>query len=186
MIFCCNIIQKKHPQDLLLFNLVNSLTSFQHISLSFHDPINSKCIQLSPYLDIHIYIFFYPFQYKIGCEHISKMKYSVKYCNFSYGTCRGQYVQSLEAISARAWVPSTFRQTTLAAGQHGRWRHDSGRGHFTHPFVEFLDLLLLRGLESLHLHHMSEKEGEGQEVNNKTEVLKLENNVNRLSKYTRY
>ncbi len=107
-------------------------------------------------------------------------------CNFSYGTCRGQYVQSLEAISARAWVPSTFRQTTLAAGQHGRWRHDSGRGHFTHPFVEFLDLLLLRGLESLHLHHMSEKEGEGQEVNNKTEVLKLENNVNRLSKYTRY
>lgn len=63
-----------------------------------------------------------------------------KRCNFTYGTCRWQYVQSLQAISARAGVPSALRQAALATGQHGRWGHDSRRGHFTHPFVELLNL----------------------------------------------
>lgn len=70
-------------------------------------------------------------------------------------TCRGQRVQSLQAVFARRRVVSGLGEAALAVVQHGGWR-DNARGRdFTHPQVQVLHLLLLIGLQVLHLCQVS-------------------------------
>lgn len=70
-------------------------------------------------------------------------------------TCRGQHVQSLQAVFARRRVVSGLGEAPMAVVQHGGWRDDARGRDFTHPQVQVLDLSLLIGLHVLHLHQVS-------------------------------
>ncbi len=70
-------------------------------------------------------------------------------------TCRGQHIQSLQAVFAWRRVASCLGEAALAVVQHDGWR-DNARGRdFTHLQVQVLDLLLLIGLQVLHLCQVS-------------------------------
>ncbi len=70
-------------------------------------------------------------------------------------TCRGQHVQSLQAVFARWRVVSGLGEAALAVVQHGGWRDDAGGRDFTYPQVQLLNLLLLIDLQVLHLRQVS-------------------------------
>lgn len=70
-------------------------------------------------------------------------------------TCRGQHVQSLQAVFARWRVVSGLGEAALALVQHGSWRDDTRGRDFTHHQVQVLNLSLLTGLQVVHLRQVS-------------------------------
>ena len=70
-------------------------------------------------------------------------------------TCRRQHVQSLQAVFASRRVVSSLGEAALAIVQHGSGRDDTRGRDFTHLQVKLLNLLLLIGLQALHLHQVS-------------------------------
>lgn len=70
-------------------------------------------------------------------------------------TCRRSSLQSLQAVLTRRGVVSGLGEAALAVVQHSSWR-DNARGRdFTQPQVQVLNLLLLIGLQVLHLCQVS-------------------------------
>lgn len=107
---------------------------------------------LLPLTDVFLMI---PEQKQHLCHRVSIMVTAAVVLRCCPPTCRGQSVQSLQAVFSGR-MASCLREATLALVQHGSRRDDArGRG-FPHPQVQGLDLFFLGDLQVLHLHQVSD------------------------------